>query len=321
MKVSIVIVSWNVCEELIGCLRSIMQHPPRVPYEMLVVDNHSTDHTADRIRREFPQVRLFVNQKNLGFAAANNIGIREAVGEYVLFLNPDTLVLENSLDPLLAFSEDCPGIGICAPKLLNADGSLQESVRAFPTFRAALYRYTFFQYFGLFRSHYHKWMARQFDYSQPQEVDQVMGAAMLIPKRVLDKVGVFDESFFMYYEEVDLCFRIRNCGWKVFFFPGSEMVHLGGSSSDQIPDRILYMRLCSLLKFFRKHHKPIACHLFSVLLKAGLAVKIPLDILTSGILFTLSKIIRDQRRLSKNYKKFRNAASFLFRYYTKLLFQ
>ena len=319
MKLSIVIVSWNVRGELIRCLRSIEQNPPGCPYEVIVADNGSKDGTVDCLRHDFPQVKLLANGKNLGFAAANNMAIREASGEYLLLLNPDTQVLQYSLDRLLEWTQAHPDIGICGPKLLNPDGSIQESVRRFPTFRAALYRYTFLNYFGLFRHAHRQWMAKQFDYSRPQEVEQVMGAALLIPRKVLDAVGLLDETFFMYYEEVDLCRRVINKGWKVVYFPDSQIIHLGGKSSDQIPAQVQFMRICSLLNYFRKHRDPLQVVFFSVILKTGLGCKHLVVLIQTFVLLLLSGIWRNLGRKEKNVKKLRHTFKFMLRYYPKVL--
>ncbi len=321
MKLSIIIVSWNVCEELIACLHSIRRHPPGVPYEVLVVDNHSADDTARRLRSEFPSVRLFVNPRNLGFAAANNIGIRQAAGEYLLLLNPDTIVFEKALGRLLDFVESGKEIGLCGPKLLNADHSLQRSVREFPTFRSILYRYTFLQYLGIFRRHHQRCMAAKFDYTQTQSVDQVMGAAMMIPRKVFDTIGLLDESFFMYYEEVDFCRRVREAGLRVVFCPQAEVMHLHGSSSGQVASWVQYVRIKSILVYFRKYRRPAPCFWFSAALKSGLAAKTLLAILQSGFLLVLYRLMGNRGRYARSRRQVKSMTSFLVRYYPSLLFQ
>ena len=319
MRVSIVIVSWNVRKDLNLCLRSIFSNPPEGEVEILVVDNHSSDDTVGYISREFPHVRLICNSENLGFAAANNVGIKEAKGKYLFLLNPDTEVFPGSIDKLLNFLENHPDIGICGAKLLNKDGSVQASVRGFPTFRAALYSYTILRYLRLFRKQYKQWISKDQDSTRPRSVEQLMGAAVLIPREIIEKVGLFDESFFMYYEEVDLCYRIQKAGYKIFYFPESVIMHRGGSSSGQVPDKVHYMRLCSLLHFFRKYRNSVACFLFSVFLKAGLLIKYWLDIAWCALLVVLGLITLDNRRVTKNHRRMASLFRFYVYYYPKLL--
>ena len=162
MKLSIIIVSWNVKDDLLKCLLSLKQYSPGVPFEQIVIDNMSSDGTAKIVKQDYPEITVIENKENKGFAKANNQGIKQSSGEYILLLNPDTIVHPNSLSLLIEFLDNNPDVGACGPKLLNADGSAQASVRHFPTFRGVLYGHTICRLFGLFRSQHRKWMMKEF---------------------------------------------------------------------------------------------------------------------------------------------------------------
>ena len=234
MKLSIIIVSWNVKEDLVNCLRSIEENPASEPFEVIVVDNASGDRTIEFIKNKFPDVVVIANSQNLGFAAANNQGIEKSQGEYVLLLNPDTIVHSGSLDVLIEFMDKNEDVGICGPQLLNQDGTIQSSARCFPSFRGALYRHTVFRLLRIFRKEYKKWLMKDFDHNARKEVNQLMGSALFIRKTVIDSIGMMDETFFMYYEEVDLCYRVKQDRWRIVFVPEAKITHLGGKSSEQI---------------------------------------------------------------------------------------
>lgn len=219
--VSVIIVNWNVKDLLEKCLKSIDGYG----YEIIVVDNASADGSAQMIRQKFPQVKLIENKENRGFSAANNQGIRQATGKYILLLNPDTEVKLGAIEVLVKFLEDHPQAGAVAPKLMNSDGTLQRSVLSFPTLSAMLMRAIFVESLWPGNPATRKYLMRDLDYSSVSAIDQPMGAAILISKSVLDQVGLFDEQSFMFFDEVDLCKRIKDAGSKIFFTPQAEIVH------------------------------------------------------------------------------------------------
>jgi len=261
MVLSIIIVSWNVRDCLADCIESILENCRSLEYEIIVVDNASTDGTVDLIRNKYPDLILTSNDTNKGFAYANNQGIQQARGRYLLFLNPDTIIQPNAIEKMLAFLEQNKNVGAVGPKLLNKDFTIQHSVRTFPTFRGALYRHTILRYLGLFKNHHERWRMKDFKCDRLTDVDQLMGAAILAEKDLVLKMGGFDEQFFMYYEEVDFCYRIKNAGYRIVFFPDASIIHLGGKSARQISFRKKIMAIKSLLRFFGKHrNKPaVAC--------------------------------------------------------------
>jgi len=225
MDLSIIIVSWNVKEYLEKCLESIFENPPQFDFEIIVVDNASTDKSSQMVKKKFPQVKLIENKENLGFAKANNQGIRESPGKYILLLNPDTVVLPGAIDKLIKFMEEHKETGVVAPKILNPDKTLQPSCLAFPTLSAMFVRAIFIE--GLWPNNpiTRYYLMKDFDFQSEAEVDQPMGAALMIRRAVLDQVGLFDEESFMFFDEVDLCFRIKKAGWKIYFTPRAEITH------------------------------------------------------------------------------------------------
>jgi hypothetical protein len=271
-KLSIIIVAWNVKDDLLRCLASVRENPPAGTFEQIVVDNNSTDSTVEAVRRQFPEVAIVENPENVGFARANNQGMEQARGDYVLLLNPDTVVHPHALDRLVAFLDEHPDVGACGPKLLNDDGSPQGSVRRFPTFRGVLYAHTICRMLGLFRRQHREWMMKDFTFDRQTDVDQIMGAAMMARRAVIDQVGGLDANFFMYFEEVDWCYRIKQAGWRIVFLPDAVITHFGGRSSAQVPLKRIMM-LTSLIAFFRKHRRPLPTFLFTVAFKLALILR------------------------------------------------
>lgn len=320
MKLSIIIVSWNVREDLLRCLRSIEENPLSGEFEVIVVDNASTDGTVEAIKKDFPKVTTIRNNRNRGFAAANNQGVEKSHGRYLLFLNPDTIVHPNALDTLVNFMDDNKDVAACGPRLLNEHGATQPSARNFPTFRAALYRHTVFRFLRIFRNEYKKWLMKDFDHKTQKEVDQLMGAALMVKRLVIDQVGDMDETFFMYYEEVDLCYRIKQAGWRIVFIPEATVTHLAGQSAAQIPVRKRIMMLESLLKFFRKHRGKLPTAVFNCLFKPAVILRDLCDILTNGLVYFLWAATMNEKKRRKSAAKVKNSL-LLGKYWGKLLFK
>ncbi len=283
---SIITVSWNVRDDINNCLKSIFSNKPAFPLEVIVVDNASSDGTVSFIKENFPEVITISNSRNVGFAAANNEGIKRAGGDFIFLLNPDTIVKPEALNILVNYLRGHKDVGAVGPLLLNTDGSTQQSVRRFPTFRGALYRHTIFRYLNLFKNDYKKWMMKDFDYSKQANVEQLMGAAILLRREVLEKTGTFDERYFMYYEDVDLCYRIRQAGWQIAFSPQTSIIHLGGRSSGQMPLRVKIMAAGSLLRFFRRYRGYAATACFAVIFIPLMFVRESIE-LTAGLTKTL----------------------------------
>jgi hypothetical protein len=267
IDLSIVIVSWNVRDLLRQCLDSLAaQQSPAV--EVIVVDNGSTDGSVEMARAEFPAVALIANADNRGFPAANNQGIRAANGRYVLLLNPDTQVAADALAALVVFADAHPDVGVVGPQLLNPDGSVQSSRRRFPTLATALFESTWLQPYAPRRLLDHYYVRDRPDDLQ-QGVDWVDGAALMARRTAIDQVGLLDEGFFMYSEELDWCRRFRAAGWRVTYEPAARIVHHRGKSSEQaVAARHIHFQT-SKVRYFRKYHRPLAAGLLRCFLLAG----------------------------------------------------
>ncbi len=314
MKLSIIIVSWNVREDLLTCLRSIKENKPSCTFEVIIIDNASIDDTVDMAQKHFSEMKLIINHDNRGFAAANNQGLKISQGEYLLLLNPDTILHPKSLDILVRFLDSNEDVGACGPKLLNADGSTQSSVRCFPSFRGALHRHTAFKFVGIFKGEYRKWLMYDFKNDKQRDVDQVMGAALMVRRSVTEQVGVMDERFFIYYEEVDLCYRIKQAGWRILYIPQAVITHLGGSSSAQIPVSKRIMAMTSLLKFFRKHRGKFVTWLFSCIFKPAVILRDLINIAFEAIKYIFATVTLNKKNRKKSAEKISNSAIFLWRY-------
>ncbi len=258
LDLSIVIVGYNSREPLGECLASIRDHPSRASCETIVVDNESSDGTGDFIRENFPWVRLYENAANVGLAKAVNHGIAESRGRYVLALNPDIVVTEGSLDRLIQFMDEHEDAGIAGSKLLNTDGSLQYSCRRFYTFWTLLLRRTFLGKIFKESRALRDYLMLDYDHEESREVDWIIGACMFVRKRALDAVGLMDERFFLYFEDVDWCFRIWRGGWKVYYVADSVMRHRYARESARPGlSRQLLMHVMSLFLFYEKWGKVI----------------------------------------------------------------
>jgi N-acetylglucosaminyl-diphospho-decaprenol L-rhamnosyltransferase len=247
--VSVVVVSYNALPWLERCLESVRA------YETIVVDHGSTDGTLELVRRRFPQARL-IEEGNTGLGAGSNTGMRVASGDYFLLLNPDAWAVGDAVERLVAFAEEHPEAAIVGPKLLNPDGSLQRSVRGFPTIWRLTTEYFFLRKLGPRTRALNAFYASRFPHDEVREAEFVMGACMLVRREAADTVGLFDEDFFMFSEETDWCYRFRQAGWKVLFFPGAEFVHVGGASTSQNWGPMYREQLRGHLRFLAKHRGP-----------------------------------------------------------------
>ena len=248
MKLSIIIVNWNTSRLLDGCLASIFANPPDDPYEVVVVDNASIDDSPQMVRRNYPQVHLIENPENVGFAKANNQGILETTGPYVLLLNPDTVILPKALQILLGFIKDQKEIGAVGPMVLNPDLTLQSSCNPMPT----LFR-EFWQLMHLDRilalSVYRE---ENWDTNVSHPVEVLQGNCLLVRRATLARIGLLDDNYFMFTEEVDLCYRLLKKGWVIHWVPMARIIHYGGQSTDQVPRKMFLELYRSKLNFFRK---------------------------------------------------------------------
>ncbi len=254
MRLSVITVSWNVSKLLDVALETLKADLQGIEAEVFVIDNASADDSAEMVRRKHPWVRLIANDENLGFAKANNQAMRMAKGDFIFLLNPDTEVRPGAIAELLKFLEEHPKAGIVAPQLINSDGSIQRSCRAFPTFIAMLY-----ELMGLSKMfpndpRFGAYKMLDFEHDEVREVDQPEGAALLLRREVIDQVGILDEGFFMLFEEVDWCYRIKQAGWQIWFDPAAKIVHHYGQSIKQVKAKMILSSHRGLYRFWSKHY-------------------------------------------------------------------
>jgi N-acetylglucosaminyl-diphospho-decaprenol L-rhamnosyltransferase len=242
-EVSVVVVTYNALPLLERSLASVEG------YETIVVDHGSTDGTVKLVRERFPAARV-IEQANLGFGAGMNRGMREAAGDYFLLLNADAWVLEDAVERLVAFAEEHPEAAVVGPKLLNPDGTLQRSVRGFPTVWRIATEYLFLRKLAPRSRLFNAFYGAGFDHESVREAEFIGGACLLVRREAFEATGGFDEDFFMMSEEVDWCFRFRRAGWKVLFYPGAEVVHVLSSSANPAMFRELVR---GHLRFLSKH--------------------------------------------------------------------
>ena len=263
-SVSIIIVSYNSRDYLKKCMDSIMRFPPHLSqneYEIIIVDNNSTDGSVALIEKEYLRfgfIRLFKNDANRGFSHANNLAIKNSNSRYFLLLNSDTEVYENSIDGLLEFFEGLKekktNIGIAGPKIINSDGSVQLSCRRFPSFINAAF-YTILAGIKPDNRFSRRYKLTDADRSRPFAVDWVSGSAMMISAEALKHTGLFDENYFMYVEDVDLCYRMWQSQFRVYYYPLVKILHhIGGSTDNDLINSQIRMQK-SVLYFYIKTYK------------------------------------------------------------------
>lgn len=251
VALSIVIVSWNTRDLLHRCLLTLAQSTSSgkgSPTEVLVVDNASSDGSTAMIQEQFPWVKLAANRENVGFARANNQAIRQCKGQYILLLNSDTEVLPGALERLVGFMDAHHLAGAVGARLLNADGSLQPSCHPMLTPWREFWRLTFLDYF----IHKATYGANTWKVQTPQRVEVIKGACLLLRRQALDEVGLLDESYFMYTEEVDLCYRLARAGWQLWWVPAATVVHHGEASTRQVAQDMYLQLYRSKIQFYRK---------------------------------------------------------------------
>jgi GT2 family glycosyltransferase len=253
MKLSIVIICWNDLKVIKDCLESVYRETSTIPFEVIVSDNGSTDTSVAYIREHFPSVHIVENGANLGFARGNNAGINVARGEYVLILNPDTIIHDKALEKLVAYADSRPDGAAFGCRVLNPDGSFQNPARPLPSARGLLISALNLRWLGklsnLFESDlYYGWSGRT-----ERMVGFQSGCCIMVRRDVLERLRGFDERFFYHFEETDLCCRIWESGSKVMFYPGAEITHLGGQSVGRFPIRFALETCRSRYRYFYKH--------------------------------------------------------------------
>jgi hypothetical protein len=242
--VSVVVVTYDALPWLERCLDSVAE------YETIVVDNGSTDGTVELVRERYPHVKL-IEQSNVGLAAGWSRGIESVAGRFVMLLNADAWIVGNAAEQLAAFADEHPQAAMVGPKMLNTDGSLQRSVRGFPTLWRLATEYFFLRKLAPTSHALNAFYAGDFDHDETREVEWVMGACLFVRRDAIDAVGPPDSAFFLFSEETDWCYRFRQAGWSVVFYPDAQIVHVSGASHG---GRFFKENVRGHLRFFAKHY-------------------------------------------------------------------
>lgn len=257
---SVVVVNWNVKDLLRACLQSLLaagQTAPQFATEIIVVDSASSDDSPEMVRREFPQVRLIASEQNLGYAGGNNAGAAVAQGRYLFLLNPDTIVQPEALSRMVEYMDTHPTIGALGPQLLWPDDSSQSSRRSFPSLGTLFWESTLLGQWFPHNRHIQSYHLVHHPADQPQKVDWVVGAAILIRHEAWQQVGPIDEAFFMYFEETDWCRRSAAAGWETYYLPTAQVTHYEGKSSEQVVAARTLRFQRSKLRYTRKYFGPV----------------------------------------------------------------
>lgn len=278
VALSVVILNWNACDYLAECLRSIQRLHWRANIEVVVVDNASRlDESARVVREDFPDVTLIENANNIGFAAGNNVGYKASRGEFILFLNPDTIVHEGAFDVLLDWMSTHPRAGAAGPKMTYPDGRLQASCRAFPSFGAGIFRNTIFGKLWPNNPWSRGYLMEDAAHDEPRQADWISGSALLVRRAALVEIdlpgGAWDETYFMYCEDVDMCYRFKEKGWERWYVPAAHITHVIGASSDWAQGAMIRQHHGSMLRFYFKHYAKGIGLLGAPLAVAGIGVR------------------------------------------------
>jgi len=292
MDITVIIVSWNVKDFLRRCLESIYRFARDIEFEVFVVDNNSSDGSGAMVKAEFPQVNLIANKENYGFSKANNQALIRSRGRYILFLNPDTELVDNSLKAMAGFMETHPDASAMGCRLIYPDGSLQSSCRHFPSFFTDLMENLWLEWIfprNPFFNYYHMGSWR---HDTVRSVDVPYGACLLVRRNTIEDVGLMDERFFMYYDEIDLCYRIKKRGGKIYFTPDIKVLHRLNRSSSQVPSETGRYKYRSKLLYFEKHYGRLAV----VVLFANLCIQTAL-----APLFFMTRLLLTGRHGNAGY--------------------
>ena len=294
-RLSIVIVSRNTQDYLDNCLDGIEADPDCADYEIIVVDNDSRDGTIQMLRAEHPSATVIENRENRGFAAACNQGIQLSAAPFILLLNPDTFIGPGNLEKALNFVMKNPRAGIAGCKILYPDGSIQPSIRDFPSIRNCFIESFFISHLLMNWRRFGAYHGTSVDYSREQEAKVLLGAFLLIRKSLFDEIGFLDERFFVYSEETDFCLRSVRAGWKNMYTPDAEIIHYeGGSAKQKAAASFIYLH-DSQIRYARKHFNAFGSGVFTALLFIGALLRMILW--TGASVFRMSEYVRQKRKI------------------------
>lgn len=277
---SIVIVNFNAKKFLEECLKSIYDGMKQIPFEICVVDNNSTDASTQMVREKFPNVKLIENERNKGFIKANNKGIMASKGKYVLSLNNDTFILPGALETLTRFMDCHPDAGACGAKVLNRNGSIQHQCkRGFPTASSALFY--FLKLHRLFPKSkiFGHYLMTYLDLEKVSEVDSLSGSCLMVRREVIEDVGIMDEDYIMYGDDLDWCYRIKKAWWKIYYVSDAQIIHYGGMGGSRVlPYRNIWEFHRSMVIFYKKHFSKNHSLFVSWLVYSGILLKVIINL-------------------------------------------
>ncbi|MBL7021662.1 MAG: glycosyltransferase family 2 protein, partial [Nitrospinaceae bacterium] len=255
MNLSCIIVNYHSSTPLKNCLESVYRTLQKISFEVIVVDNSQNDPGMASLKESYPHIQVIQNFTNVGFAKANNQAVLSAQGETLLFLNPDTILTDQAIEKMVAHLESNPDIGALGPKVLNTDGSLQYSCRRFPTLMTGFFnRYSLLSRWFPDNPYTVRYLMKDFSHDENREVDWLSGCCLMVPHAVFEKSGGFDEHYFLFNEDVDLCRVIQQNGFKVMYFPFAEITHHVSTSNSKVPVEIIMKRHRGMRHYYGKHH-------------------------------------------------------------------
>lgn len=273
LDLSIIIVNYNTCQVTLNALKSVCASKLSYSYEVILIDNHSTDNSVTTIKDAYPHIPLFDNQANVGFAKANNQGMKIARGRYVLLLNSDTLLESDTLQTMIQFMDEHPKAGASGCKLVLTDGSLDKACkRGFPTPFAAFYYITRLSKLFPDNPRFNQYQLGHLSDNEHHLVDSLVGAFMLVRRETIDQVGLLDEDYFMYGEDVDWCYRMKEAGWEIHYYPETKITHLKGASSRRKPMKIIYEFYRAMYLFHHKHYRKQYIWIVNAVIYAGITL-------------------------------------------------
>lgn len=299
-SISVVIVSYNTRDMTLKCLDALYTNLAAIPAEVWLVDNASTDGTVADVQRDFPKVQVIANNRNVGFGTANNQAMRQASGKYILLLNTDAFVKPYTLATLIQYLDAHPETAAIGPRILNADGSLQHSCHRFPSPLRTMCENLLLS--AAFPNNSMVGDLRNWPHDSECDVDFVIGACVLFRRSVLETIGLFDEEFFMYAEETDLFYRLKQAGHRTVFVPTAQCIHLGGGSGKEQSDRVFCEFRRGQEKFFRKHYGIFGLTWYRAWMIFGAALRI--------LLFGTFAVLRPRQKVSAT-REVRNWARIL----------
>ncbi|PUA39884.1 glycosyl transferase family 2 [Paenibacillus elgii] len=274
MDLSIIILNYNTRELTLNCLKSIYLSETTYTYEVILIDNNSRDNSVEAIREAFPSVHLICNDVNVGYSKANNQGMRVAKGRYVLLLNSDTVIQSDTLHTMIQFMDQHENIGAAGCKVVLPDGALDKACRrGFPTPSASFYYAFGFSKLFPDNPKFNQYQLTHLDQNKDYPVDCLVGAFMMVRKEAIDQVGMLDEQFFMYGEDIDWCYRIKQGGWNIYYYPYTQIIHYKGASSRRKPFKIIYEFHRAMYLFHQKHYRMNYSFLVNFLVYSGITVK------------------------------------------------